>query len=284
MNVRKAILAGSWYPARPEACKREIETYLEEIDFHKDPEKRYQGGIVPHAGWYYSGNIACNVIRALQDDPPPDVLLVFGMHLHPRSPNFIMTQGAWETPFGEIPIESRLAGELDRQFEFVIETDQQYTQDNTIEVQLPFIKYFFGDAALVPIGVPPIVESLEIAHAAVSIARRLGLKIKVIGSTDLTHYGSNYGFSPKGRGSGALNWVTQENDMAVIRAMRAMDPLDVLREGMNHQNACCSGAAASAIAAVKQLGAKSAEVIRYATSHDKSPGESFVGYVGMVFG
>jgi AmmeMemoRadiSam system protein B len=69
----------------------------------------------------------------------------------------------------------------------------------------------------------------------------------------------------------------------VIDAMLTMDPEKVIKEAMANQNACCSGAAATAIAAAKELGAKQAKTIAYATSHDKSPGDSFVGYVGIVF-
>jgi MEMO1 family protein len=283
MNVRKATLAGTWYPASASACQREIETYLDEMPLQRDPGRQFWGGIVPHAGWYFSGSIACNVIGALKDEPPPDALVVFGMHLHPHSPNYIMTDGAWETPFGEIEIESALARELAGRFAFTVETDRNYSQDNTIEVQLPFIKYFFKTAKLVPIGVPPAAKSLEIGKAVVEIARDLGLNIKIIGSTDLTHYGRNYGFSPKGVGVNALDWVTRENDAGIISAMTAMNPGEVIRQARENQNACCSGAAAAAIAAVKQLGAGKAEIIQYATSYDKSPGESFVGYVGMVF-
>jgi AmmeMemoRadiSam system protein B len=195
-----------------------------------------------------------------------------------------MTDGAWETPFGEIEIESTLARELAGRFTFTVETARSNVQDNTIEVQLPFIKYFFKNARLVPIGLPPVAKSLEIGRALVETAKGLGLNIKIIGSTDLTHYGRNYGFSPKGAGMNALDWVTRENDAGVIRAMMEMDPEEVIRQARENQNACCAGAAGAAIAAVKQLGAGKAEVIRYATSYDKSPGESFVGYVGMVFG
>jgi AmmeMemoRadiSam system protein B len=80
-----------------------------------------------------------------------------------------------------------------------------------------------------------------------------------------------------------VNWVRNKNDRRVIDAMLAMDPEKVIQEGLTHQNACCSGAAASAIAAAKHLGAQQAETVAYATSYDKSPGSSFVGYVGIVF-
>ena len=62
-----------------------------------------------------------------------------------------------------------------------------------------------------------------------------------------------------------------------------MDPEGVINEAVTRHNACCGGAAATAIAAAKALGAEHAESIAYATSYDKSPGNSFVGYVGIVF-
>jgi len=283
MNARKAMFAGSWYPDNAAACEREIAAFIQKAEGSSMDDKKRVGGIVPHAGWYFSGNIACNVIHRLSRGLPPDVVVVFGMHLHPGSPRYMMTEGSWETPFGELPIAAELARELSRRFEFQIETAAHFNRDNTIELQLPFIRYFFEDAAILPVGVPPAIESLEVARALVEIAAGLGLGLKILGSTDLTHYGLNYGFSPKGVGATAVDWVRNENDRRIIDAMLAMDPEGVIREALASQNACCAGAAAAAIAAAKQLGAETAETVAYATSYDKSPGDSFVGYAGVVF-
>ena len=283
MNIRKSILAGSWYPGSASGCEKEINNFLKDDNQKAASERVFTGGIAPHAGWYFSGSIACNVIHCLKDQNPPDVFVVFGMHLHTGSPAYIMTEGGWETPFGVMEIEGTLATELVEKFSFQIETTENFSQDNTIELQLPFIKYFFEDAKLVPIGVPPTKHSLEIGKAVADISKRLGLRIKIIGSTDLTHYGPNYGLVTKGTGSAALDWVRNENDRRVIDAMLDMDPHTVISEALSNHNACCSGAAAAAIAAAKQLGAEKAETIAYSTSYDKSPGDSFVGYVGIVF-
>ena len=283
MNVRRAVLAGSWYPATSSACEQEIVRFLDEYATDAFASENHIGGIVPHAGWYFSGSIACNVIECLSRQNPPEVLIVLGMHLHSASSNYIMTHGAWETPFGPIPIETELAGPLAERFHFNIETPDDFSQDNTIEVQLPFIKYFFENARIVPIGTPPVAASFEIGRAAVDLARQLGLRVKVLGSTDLTHYGPNYGYTPRGRGSQAFSWVRDKNDLDVIKAMLSMDPEKVLLEARKHQNACCSGAAATAIATVKYLGATTARKIAYANSYEKNPGESFVGYAGILF-
>lgn len=283
MNVRKAIFAGSWYPDSAGECEKEINHFLKEIKVKDSLKGKGIGGIVPHAGWYFSGSIACNVINCLKDEKHTDVIIIFGMHLHPDSPCYIMEKGAWETPFGEIEIEKNIAQELAEKYSFDIETPENFIQDNTIELQLPFIKYFFEDVKIVPMGVPPDKSSFEIGKAAAEIATKMGLSTKVVGSTDLTHYGLNYGFMPEGTGPASVDWVRNENDRRIIDAMITMDPEAVIIEAMAHQNACCSGAAATAIACAKQLGAKHAESIAYAMSYDKSPGDSFVGYTGMVF-
>ena len=136
---------------------------------------------------------------------------------------------------------------------------------------------------ILPIGVPPSVKSIEIGERIAEISQAIGRKMIALGSTDLTHYGYNYGFMPKGAGDEAVTWVKQENDKKVVDLMLAMDAPGVIHESLKNQNACCSGAVASAMAAAKKLGARNAEKIMYTTSYDIRPDNSFVGYVGVVF-
>jgi len=283
MNLRKSVFSGSWYPADQQACEDQILKFLDAGRNQSVSIANPIGGIVPHAGWFFSGSIACNVIHRLAQATSPDVVVVFGMHLHSGSPRTIMPEGEWETPFGPIAVDKPLADALTRQFSFQMETPTRFQQDNTIELQMPFIRYFFKEARVVAMGVPPTAETLLLADSVVETARELDLSMVVIGSTDLTHYGPNYGFTGKGAGSKAVDWVRDENDRRVIDAMICMDPEAVIREGLSNDNACCCGAAAAAIAVGKAMGAQKADMLAYATSYDKSPGDSFVGYVGMLF-
>jgi hypothetical protein len=283
MNIRPADFAGSWYPGNPVDCEKEIQSFLTRYRTTPSSERYPVGGIVPHAGWFFSGAIACAVVHSLTGKQPPDVILIYGMHLHHHSPAYIMTEGAWDTPFGPLQIHEAIAERMTEKFPFKIETASRYHQDNTIELQLPFIKYFFPETQILPMGVPPTDQAEQIGKAAAAIARDFGLSVRIIGSTDLTHYGSNYGFTTKGSRESALKWVKTVNDKQVIDAMLALDPARVIGEASAHQNACCSGAAAAAIASVKELGSSKADMIAYATSYEKSPGSSFVGYVGIVF-
>lgn len=286
MNTRKAVFAGSWYPASAAECEKEIKSFLKETRFHIKPDRGYSGGIVPHAGWYFSGSLACNVISALQEPEgkkPPDAIVIFGMHLHPHSSACIMMDGSWETPFGSIDIEKDLAKKLVEKFSFKVETPQHFNPENTIELQMPFVKYFFPNSRLLPIGVPPSDAALDISRAVADFADQSKITIKVIGSTDLTHYGPNYGFTPAGRGAKAFAWAKDDNDKKVIDLMLDMNPEIVIREGLSKYNACCAGAAAAAISASKALGAHTSQLVGYCSSYEKSPGDSFVGYAGVLF-
>ncbi|MBW1731245.1 MAG: AmmeMemoRadiSam system protein B [Deltaproteobacteria bacterium] len=283
METRRSDFAGSWYPGSERECRLAIEALVRESAPCPGNGTMTLGGIVPHAGWFYSGKLACNVIQCLRETGSADTCIIFGRHLHPTSPNYIMKEGKWSTPLGDLEIDSDITSQLISEFTFTIETPWKYEPDNTIELQLPFVRYFFGDIRIVPLGLPPKKDSLQIARRAAEIAKKLGRRAIIVGSTDLTHYGYNYGFLPKGTGQEAVEWVKSENDRRVIDLILQMDASAVIEEALRSQNACCSGAAASAIEACKALDAKKAFEVAYYTSYDVRPDTSFVGYVGIIF-
>ncbi len=283
MTGRRADFAGAWYPGDRADCTRVIDAFAAAGAPCPEGSERAVGGIVPHAGWVFSGEIACKVIKCLPGEAQPRTCLIFGRHLHPGSDNFIMKEGRWNTPLGDLEIDSGVAGEVAGEAPFRVETPSSYEPDNTIELQLPFIRYFFPDIKIVPMGLPPRKASLDIAKRAAQISKEMGRKTLVLGSTDLTHYGYNYGFTPQGVGEGALAWVREVNDKQAVDKMLAMDEEGLIEEALQNHNACCAGAAGAAIAAAKMLGAVKAEKVAYATSYDVRPDSSFVGYVGVLF-
>ncbi|MBN1278047.1 MAG: AmmeMemoRadiSam system protein B [Deltaproteobacteria bacterium] len=283
MEARNADFAGSWYPGNKSGCMKAIEDFIDPELLCHSGTKRPVGGIVPHAGWIFSGKIACNVIKFLKDEEEPVTCILFGHHMHPGSSNAIMSRGRWNTPLGELEIDEEVAEKLTSEYPFTIETPLNYEQDNTIELQLPFIKYFLPECRIVPMGLPPKTASLEIARRAVEISEGMGKKTIVLGSTDLTHYGYNYGFYPKGVGIEAVEWVKNVNDRRAVDLMENMESTRLISDALENSNACCSGAAASAVEGAKALGAGTGQIIAYGTSYDVRPDSSFVGYVGVVF-
>ena len=105
----------------------------------------------------------------------------------------------------------------------------------------------------------------------------------VAGSTDLTHYGPNYGFLPEGLGDRALQWVRTVNDRRIIDSMLALDTAGAIEKALKERSACSAGGAAAAMSFARARGARSGELLRYMTSSDVYPADSFVGYAGIVF-
>jgi hypothetical protein len=284
MAIRKPHFAGSWYPGTEQECRRTIESFFQDLKSCPSVTGSYKAGIVPHAGWYYSGRLACNVIKCLKEcGLNPEIIIIFGRHLYPGGKNYIMTEGEWATPLGNLKIDRELAEGLVKEFNFKIETASNSEPDNTVELQLPFIKYFFPETMILPMGVPPAGPSLQIGKRVGQMAKALNRKALILGSTDLTHYGYNYDFVPQGTGTKALDWVKNQNDKRVIDLMLQLKAEEVMQESLRNRNACCSGAAASTIAAVEELGGQRGDLVDYYTSYDIRPDTSFVGYAGIVF-
>lgn len=283
METKRADFAGSWYPATAMACEKEILQFLDDTSIRPVPEKAYQAGIVPHAGWFFSGSVACHVIKTLRGEKKPDVILLFGKHLRPHDPVTIMVKGVMETPLGDLPIHEPLAQTLADTLDMSIEGASSARPENTIELQLPFIRYFFPDVSVVPMGIPPSAMAETLGRKVVGIARDMGLNIRVLGSTDLTHYGPNYGFTPAGTGNQGVTWVKEENDRRMVDHLIAMDTPAILSDSLSAYNACCGGAATAAVSAARAMGATRGELLAYTTSYDKRPDDSLVGYAGVVY-
>ncbi len=280
--IRKtAQFAGSWYPADAGQCQREIEDFLKGGE--PLPRGDFACGIVPHAGWFFSGGLACRVMAALAKKKSPDLVLIFGMHMHENQSPRILSRGGWETPLGNLDIHEGFVRELAKNVKIQLDTPETFPGDNTIEVQLPLVKYFFPTACMVPVGVPPSPVAEKIGAAAVAVALELGIDMVVVGSTDLTHYGETFGFTPAGSGTQAREWMEMENDAAAMHAMEVMDVNEILSQGRQRRNMCCAGAVAATVAAARALGTNKGNILEYANSFDKSPGTTMVGYTGVLF-
>ncbi len=281
MIRRERTLPRGWYPVDGKDCQREIESYLEGWTPGQLPSCMGLGGIVPHAGWYFSGKLAARVFYALKLKRKVDVVVLYGGHLSPEDLPRIVIEEAWETPFGDMEIHTSFVRNLMKSVK--MRTESPTSTDNTIEVQLAMVKYFFPDAKLVAVRSPLSAHAETLGKEVARIAGRDGISIIAIGSTDLTHYGPNYGFTRKGVGLAPLEWVKKENDSGFIDRALRMDEAGLIKHAVENESACSAGAAVSAMATCKALGAEKGILLDYYTSYDVMPDDSFVGYAGILY-
>lgn len=279
--MRQADFAGTWYPGTRNECLRMIAEFERELGGPLASEPDAVGVIAPHAGWVYSGATAWS---ALARAASPDIatMVVFGTHLAPDDSPSVLVTDAWRLPARIVEVDEPLARAVAGLDGFLVETDTRRRRDNSIELLVALAAFAWPNARLVAVSLPPCPQAIAWAQSIAALARaQAGGRTIFAGSTDLTHYGPSYGFTPAGRGAKALTWVEEENDAAVIERMLAADAAGVLASAHERQNACCAGAAAGAIAA---SGARRGVLTDRRTSAARSGGvpEDFVGYAGVL--
>ena len=273
-----------WYPGDAESCRRQMDEYLNRLASMTLPDIQARAGIVPHAGWTFSGALAAMTIGALaQLSGAVDTVVLLGGHLGPGSRSWIITHGRWPTPVGDLEVDPELAREIGEQTGLRAVGPADYRPDNTIELQLPLIRRCFPESRVVVAGVPADAGCLEVGRHVVRAANGLHREIVVIGSTDLTHYGPNYGFAPQGSGKEAVKWVKEVNDKRAVELMCGVQGETLLREVADTHFCCCPGAVAATLGAVREWGLHRGHALSSLTSYDVRPGSSFVGYAAVVF-
>jgi AmmeMemoRadiSam system protein B len=252
-------------------------------EFSETGPARLAAAIAPHAGWYYSGKIAAAAVSAL--DREAETAVVLGGHLPEGMPPLFAEEDGVRTPLGNMTIDTELRDRLKKE----LGGKPDRYQDNTVEVLLPMVRFFLPRAKLLWLRFPAELASFEAGTAIAGAGKALGRKLVVLGSTDLTHYGDNYGFSPRGGGKKALQWVREVNDRAFIGAVEEGAPEKILQRAELDRSSCSAGAVLGALGYAQAVNAAPARLLAYGTSADAAgtpggevPG-SFVGYAAFGF-
>jgi AmmeMemoRadiSam system protein B len=277
MMLREPCLPSGWYPHEGEKISR----FLSE--FSGPVKAPLAAAVAPHAGWYYSGKIAAAAVSSLDRDA--ETVVVLGGHLPGGMPPLFAEEEGVRTPLGTMYIDAELCGVLRKE----LDGRPDRYQDNTVEVLLPMVRFFCPQAKLLWLRLPAERASFEAGKRIAAAGKTLGRKLAVLGSTDLTHYGDNYGFSPRGEGKKALQWVREVNDRAFIDAVEEGAPEKILQRAEQDRSSCSAGAVLGALAYAQAVNAAPARLLAYGTSADVTgaPGDevppSFVGYGAFGF-
>ena len=291
MGIRKPVVAGQFYPADQKGCIAELKECLMEGSFEGRLPERIVAGIVPHAGWTFSGNLAGRVFQAIKEvDVDVDTFVIFGAaHRYMGHGAAIYDRGAWVSPLGEIGIDEELADAI-ASIEHVSRDEDCHRNEHSIEVQIPFIQELFGDCKIVPVLIGPVSVAVDIGSEVGRIVAEMeGKKIVCIASTDLTHYGPQYGFCPQGSGAAGIKWAKEVNDMEFIDLALKMESAAVLENAEENMNACGAGAGAAVIAAAKAMGKSEGILLGHTHSEEVMRekygrhSEESVGYAGIVY-
>jgi len=274
VRARKPAVSGMFYAGTDRELKEQIEwCYEHELGPGVMPQLN-SGGlreivaiVVPHAGYYYSGPIAAHAYKELADDGIFDTAVILGPnHTGYGYPVSVWTGVAWKTPLGEIEINETLAQSL---LGGIIKSDETaHIHEHSIEVQLPWLQHLYRSIKIVPITM--LTQDIETARTVGKVISQLDGNLILVASSDFTHYEPHP--------------VAVEKDASVIEAIVALDEEELYKrcECLNC-TMCGYGPVASVIVAAKEMKAKRASLLKYATSGDTSGDFSrVVGYGSIV--
>ncbi len=268
--LRQPAVAGRFYPADAVALRLVIGRCLSPGGAPAPFRRRAIACVVPHAGYIYSGGVAGAVYAALEL-PARSILL--GPRHYPRGEDLaILSEGAWQTPLGEAPIDAPLAAALRRACPLLREDGVAHRSEHALEVQLPFLQHLVPGFKFVPVALGRVrLPELEaLGQAVATVVQAQADPVLVVASSDFNHYESDE--------------ITRRKDGLAMDRILALDPPGLHETVAREEISMCGYAAATAMLfAARALGAKKAELIRYATSGDVSGDRSqVVGYGGIV--
>ncbi len=290
MQIRKPVVSGQFYPADRESCLAQVRDCLPSEGFAEPLPEPLVAGLVPHAGWTFSGPLAALVFSAVKRQRgSTGTFVIFGAaHGYFGAKPVLDGSNAWETPLGTIEIDDAIRQSLLDDGAAVVDSSA-HRYEHSIEVQVPFVQHLFPKARMVPIIVPASETAMTVGSAVADRLLASDTSVVCIGSTDLTHYGPRYGFTPMGIGSDALRWASSVNDKQFIDLAVGLDPERLLANAIENGNACGPGAAAATVAVARKLGAPKGVLLAHTNSNEimrremGTTSRDSVGYAAIVF-
>ncbi|MBI5583615.1 MAG: AmmeMemoRadiSam system protein B [Deltaproteobacteria bacterium] len=269
-DIRKSIIAGSWYPGRPESLRSQIQGFLRAVPEPAAPAGTLRALIVPHAGYTYSGGVAAHAYQLLLQHSFQQVVIVAPSHRHAFRGASIDRKTGYETPLGVVPVDPVLSESLRQVSPVFSYVPEGHAQEHSLEIQIPFLQETLQDFSLVAIiqGSQDEETATEISRALAQVLR--GKRVLLVASTDLSH------FHPYEQ--------ARLLDKKVVDRVAAFDEAGLLQDLWDERvEACGGGIMVTVMKAARLLGATHAQVLHYANSGDVTGDRSgVVGYLAAA--
>jgi len=279
--IRKAVVAGMFYESDEEGLREQIKACFKdgpgEVVDRKD--KQIIGVIAPHAGYQFSGAGQAFCYKEIAESEKADVYIILGTS-HVGFSKAAVSDDDFETPLGVVKVDKEIISSLvDKNV--VVENNEVHLQEHSIEVQLPFLQFISDDFKIVPIVVGGDIDYEKIGKGIAEVIKESGKKVKLICSSDFTHYGISYGYLPF---KDNIKENLSKLDLGAIEWIKKLDVWSFM-DYVNEKKAtiCGKGAISCFIVACKELGAVSADLENYFSSGEVS-GDwvNAVGYASII--
>lgn len=282
--MRHAIVSGKFYPESKEELKKQIDGFFSQLEIASLKQREIRAAIVPHAGYVFSGKCASFVYRLIKNQEF-DCFIILGTNHSGLGSKVSMSVDDFDTPLGAVESDMGVMEDIlikAKKENFNIGVDEEaHKYEHSIEVQLPFLKSVQKKFKIVPILLRDLsIKELEKFGKILSdIIKASQKKIFVLASSDFTHYGRAYGFSP-------FTENIKENlynlDDKAIQAIIRLDAEEFYVQ--SRKTTICGSQAIACLITIAENLKLTAEKLCYYTSGDVlGKWDNVVGYASLVF-
>ncbi len=234
-KIRKTQYAGSWYEKNPDKLKSELDQYIESAKTTPDESSAellktnsepitddLLAIIVPHAGYMFSGATAAFAYKSATKREIKRVFLLGPSHHIGFRGAAVPDAEVFATPLGDLKVDTELVNEL-KTYPMFSTQPEVHRVEHSLELQLPFIRHCFEGAKIVPIVIGQLNGEADSRLIGEVLKRFIKKDDLVVVSSDFTHYGPRYGYTPFGLNEDV---PTRVSDMDGI-AFRLLSDLDL---------------------------------------------------------
>jgi AmmeMemoRadiSam system protein B len=265
MNRQPAV-ADRFYPGSLSSLDKMISRLMPDSAVKRDKALSI---ICPHAGYVYSGKLACETISAAAI---PESVIILGPNHHGMGDRVAISTSDWNMPQGLVPIDRPFAQALVTASDLITEDERAHKNEHSLEVQVPFLQKFQKNLKIIPIAISQISYShcQSIAEAITTVIGQSANLPLLLASTDMSHYESRA-------------TATSRDKLALDRIID-LDPQGLYQTIVKNNISMCGFIPVTITLLVsKELGATSARLVGYTDSGETSGDiDQVVGYAGFV--
>jgi MEMO1 family protein len=270
---RPPSVAGTFYASTGAELARQLEgCFLDargpgELPVrHRTAERTLRAGVVPHAGYEFSGPIAAHVYSAIAAQHPPSTVLVLGVDHHGMGDGPTLSDRTWVTPLGPTEPDRDLVRALAHGPVRIDEPAQ--AEEYSIELQLPFLEYVLPHPRFVALQVryDRFDRLAEIGRIVAEAVR--GRDVLLLASSDFSHY-----VPPR---------IAERLDRLAIDAVLSRDARELYDTVERNDISMCGVAPTTVMLAALAEERLTARLLRWGHSGEAHPMREVVGYAAIV--
>ncbi len=189
-------VAGRWYPERPDALAAMVDRLLAEADARTGARRDACALIVPHAGFGYSGAVAAAGFSRARREGVDRVVALGPSHYHAIDGAAVPSiASVYRTPLGDVPLDREAVQRL-AAVDGIRAGDHFFDREHALEAEIPFLQRTHPTLSLVPVLVGAARGRDATTRIAGALAPILDDRTLIVVSSDFTHFGAAFGYTP----------------------------------------------------------------------------------------